>query len=585
MVHRTILFFAIGGMLLADRVWSSEPPVNLFPRGASKPIVVMVPTAASTPSKLFRSQYRIKDPSFVLAQVCADLNNDGKREIVYSSRGTKATHLLRAADGTPLWSRKFKGDHQSVMAYDLDRDGNDEILFTVSSPGRLYVLDPKTGDVLRQWGAGDWKIGNSPVIVDADRDGVLDGYFGTRGRKLVRLNMADLTPITERTPWNQCGCHTSVMDVDGDGRWDLFAGSGDDHRLKGVLYRYDPLTLKRIWSYATNDNAASADPVLADIDGDGQVEIIKSVDNYAGDDAHDAIYAFETDGTLLWKVERFSGEDSPNVADLDGDGQVEIIGMTFGSEVYCLDSKGHVRWRKDLRPELDDSAHAYMAPVLCDLNSDRELEILALTNGKGKANGILFALDARGNVLDRFDVGGPRYWGTAFVCNVDDDPYLELVASGSGGLDVIETKGFGPNTEHFQRRRTYQRLNVVPWAYEDTYFIHRGQKEGVANLTDNLVLKKSGERYIASGTFTTELLTLPPRCHFDTLRFEALEPAGTELRVSIVDGSGKPITDNVSNGQRLHIGRPIRLRFSFSTTDRSKTPLLDSYRLSFDAVR
>ncbi len=88
-------------------------------------------------------------------------------------------------------------------------------------------------------------------------------------------------------------------------RWSLglFAGSGDDSGgKKGVLHRIDPVTLKSVWSYKTNDNASSADPVLVDIDGDGQVEIIKSVDNYAGDDAHDAIYAFETDGKVLWKT-------------------------------------------------------------------------------------------------------------------------------------------------------------------------------------------------------------------------------------------------------------------------------------------
>ena len=82
--------------------------------------------------------------------------------------------------------------------------------------------------------------------------------------------------------------------------------------------------------------------MLVDIDGDGQVEIVKSVDNYAGDEAHDAVYAFETDGKLLWKVAGLSCEDSPNVADLDGDGQVEIVGMTFGGEVFCLDGKGEL---------------------------------------------------------------------------------------------------------------------------------------------------------------------------------------------------------------------------------------------------
>ena len=107
-----------------------------------------------------------------------------------------------------------------------------------------------------------------------------------------------------------------------------------------------------------NDNASSADAVLVDLDNDGEIEIVKSVDNYAGDDAHDAVYAFETNGELLWKFEGLSGEDSPNIADLDGDGNVEIVGMTFGGEVYSLSSAGTLNWKHDLRPELDHDAHA-----------------------------------------------------------------------------------------------------------------------------------------------------------------------------------------------------------------------------------
>ena len=212
------------------------------------------------------------------------------------------------------------------------------------------------------------------------------------------------------------------MDVDRDGRWDPFAGSGDDSTDKGVLHRYDPITLKTVWSFDTNDNASSADAVLVDIDGDGQMEIIKSVDNYSGDDTHDAVYAFETDGTLLWKRAGLAGEDSPNAVDLDGDGEVEIIGMTFGCEVYCLNAQEHIKWRKDLRPELSDGdAHAYLAPIISDVNGDRHLEILAITNGgyfdtTGKlgqsrsrkidptpAPGVVFALSATGEVLDRFE--------------------------------------------------------------------------------------------------------------------------------------------------------------------------------------
>lgn len=547
---------------------------------------IVAQDSAPKSSAYFRQQYHIADDSFCNSMVCVDFNNDGRRELLFASRKTNELQMLNATDGTIIWSRKLEGESQTLSAYDLDGDGVFEILYSVSSPGRLYVID-HTGKVRRQWDSGDNKLGNSAVIADVDHDGNLDGLFGSRSRYLLRLNMTDLTQATRRTDWVQCGCFTTAMDVDMDGRWDFFAGSGDDFSGKGVLHRYDPITLKTIWSHKTNDNASSADPVLADIDGDGKVEILKSVDNYAKDDAHDAVYAFETDGTLLWKVTGLAGEDSPDVADLDGDGEVEIVGMTFGGEVYCLDSKGQFKWRKDLRPELSNAAHAYMTPILCDLDGDETLEIIAMTNGSyfiegnkasNGANGILYALSHEGDVLSRFDVGGKRYWGDAFVCNVDDDPFLELVITGSGGLDVIETRGFGANTEHFQRRKDYRRINVLPWAYEDTYFMYRGVKEGVTNGTDNLVLATEYGVYRKSGTFTTQLLTLPPDTHFDQVGFKARTPRGTSIKLAVLDESGNVLNKDFDN---LEITQPIRLRFHFSTSDRSVTPILDSYRASF----
>ena len=286
-------------------------------------------------SKLFSHQYTIYDSDFCGAQVCVDFDDDGCRELLYASRATGNLQLLNAADGTVQWSRQLEGKQQSVSAYDLDQDGKFEILYSVSHPGILYLLDRK-GKLLKSLDSGDNKLGNSAVVIDADQDGQLEGYFGSRQRYLIRMNMATFAQVSKREPWVQCGCYTSAMDVDQDGRWDLFAGSGDDHSAKGVIHRLDPLTLKSVWSLPTNDNASSADPVLADINGDGQVEIIKSVDNYKQDDAHDAIYALNIDGTLRWKVSGLSGEDSPNVADLDGDGSIEIVGMTFGAEVLLL---------------------------------------------------------------------------------------------------------------------------------------------------------------------------------------------------------------------------------------------------------
>ena len=538
---------------------------------------------------LFYKQYHLPDPSFCYASACVDFDGDGQRDLFFASRETRELTRLNAADGKVVWSKPFVGEQQSISAFDLNGKGTFELIYTVSSPGQMYVVD-ENGNVLRQWHSDDGKLGNSPVIIDSNRDGVLDGYLGSRTRYLVRLDMQGLSLIQRREGWSQCGCHTSAMDVDRDGRWDLFAGNGDDYQAKGVFHRFDPESLKTLWEFETNDNASSADPVLADIDGDGLVEIIKSVDNYKGDDAHDAVYAFTTDGKMLWKVEGLAGEDSPNVADLDGDGQVEIVGMTFGGEVYCLSSRGEIRWKRDLRPDCSNATHMYVTPILCDVNGDAQLEIVAMTSDsyfdttdqqKDRRSAILFALNAKGDVLDQFDLGSARYFCEAFVCQLDDDPYLELVMSGSGGLDVIETRGLGPDTEYFQRRRNYQRLNVLPWAYEDSFFIERGTKQGLVHETDNLVLARQESGYVSHGQFVTAPFSLPPGCEFGRLEFDVETPAATDVRVDVIDEESQTVLQDLTSGTDLGLRDRVRLAFRFSTTNPQVTPKLHEYSLAF----
>ena len=149
-------------------------------------------------------------------------------------------------------------------------------------------------------------------------------------------------------------------------------------------------------------------------------------------------------------------------------------------------------------------------------------------------------------------------------------------------IEIPISRGFGPDTEIFQRRRNYQRLNVYPWAYEDTYFISRGTRHNVRNQTDNLVLDQTENGYHSSGSFMTELLRLPPGCHFQSIRYEADTPAGTALVVNIRDASGAAIHERIESGRGLAIRQPVKLEFLFSTDSRSRTPKLDAYSLRFE---
>ncbi|MFX0113645.1 MAG: FG-GAP repeat domain-containing protein [Candidatus Hodarchaeota archaeon] len=85
-------------------------------------------------------------------------------------------------------------------------------------------------------------------------------------------------------------------------------------------------TGKTVWSKAVLFTAQSS-PTIADIDGDKEPEILTV--GWTGDRTNWTLFAFESDGSNStgWPIEaiRFPTQSQPTVADLDRDGDIEII--------------------------------------------------------------------------------------------------------------------------------------------------------------------------------------------------------------------------------------------------------------------
>lgn len=151
---------------------------------------------------------------------------------------------------------------------------------------------------------------------------------------------------------------------------------------------------------------------VGDIDGDGLVEIIGLSSQKK------ALLAFNRDGTLKWISEPISlplgliERWAVSIADLDGDGKPEII-----SGPNVLNNDGTVRWSKNINDGI---------PVVADLDMDGVPEIL-LGNSAYRADGSL-------------------YWTTSLittqkvahaVANLDDDPFPEVIQVISSQYNVF----------------------------------------------------------------------------------------------------------------------------------------------------
>ncbi|MBN1360721.1 MAG: S8 family serine peptidase [Sedimentisphaerales bacterium] len=273
----------------------------------------------------------------------------------------------------------------------------------------------------------------------------------------------------------------AVGDVDGDGDYEIVGTcSYDDlvyawHAENGELLDGD-------WPAEVGDyyyGEIAGTPMLADLDGDGDSEIIVGMDSSSAS-SKDSLYALQGDGSALWS-RRYSTVGPMSVADFDQDGDIEIALCGYGPGMssmytYILDHQGQQvkRWRggstrgtavTDLDGDgqlemvfcTEDSVQAVRvngttvwttrmgdsfdnggAMTVGDIDSDGKSEVYIsnYAESDGFSYTLVYALDGQGRQLT--DLGFPKaivgnpYFGALLIGDIDGDGDKELLATLAG---------------------------------------------------------------------------------------------------------------------------------------------------------
>ncbi len=378
--NRRVLAVAAVVALLAGGVWAwsaSRPRISLDR-------VIAPPQVSSWAGALVANWDGDALPDFVIPEPVGIKVVSGLGQLI-SMKGFQWNEPRTSPEVTAHWVADVNADGLADV-FTCWANGATAVLAPLNNTGYAlkHFTAPSTTDVHPQWGQ-DWTRLYARALTDLDGDGRRELLVATgthRGREPRALICYDFESQTQQ--WRQAIAPAIVQliprDLEGDGRQVILLGT-----------------------YAPNNGRALSDGT---------------------DDGHSYLYAFSTDGELLWRVE--------------------------GGGVFS-----ETRFAPPMTRTPDDGVYAWAySPGHVPEEGDREF-------------GRLLRLDARGRETARWE--SPRAVRDVTATDLDED----------GKIDVLATEFSGRLLRFDAELRLVKAVPILPDAYDGVH----GFIVGVTNLT------------------------------------------------------------------------------------------------------
>lgn len=372
-----------------------------------------------------------------------DLDGDGTREVIFGSEDS-SLHVL-TLDGAELAGFPFTIPNKiqgSPAIADVDNDGDLEVVFSGKDGGVYLVHHDGTGSALTF--ASNYLLA-TPALADLDDDGDLEIVVGGWGYDLLAIHH-DGTPLAgfpKILTLEKMSSAAALADINEDGVEEIIIGTWSDK-----LHVFD-ISGNELPGFPVDvEDDIKAAPVVTDLDGDNQMEILVTQDE-------GVLTAISPTGDILWTHDEASSgiRTAPAVADFDGDGDREVVITSLDGFITIMDKDG-----VDLPgwPGYLGTA-SYSSPVIADLDGDGVSEIIMGTDGE-----VIYAFHLNGDIVADFplEVEGAAK-GTATIDDLDQDGNLEIVIGTTDQLVVVDIKAASAlGTTWHTDRGDYQRTGT-----------------------------------------------------------------------------------------------------------------------------
>lgn len=369
---------------------------------------VLCGLAATAEGKFSEGSAQVEDVGKSFAVAMADVNGDGNLDIFVSN--SESANQLYLNDG----SGKFhdvasqagiadeKGASRGVAFADVNGDGNLDLYVTdASAANHLYIGDGKGNfkDGTAAAGVGDAHMGQGACFADVNGDELVDLFVANFGQSNVlyvnngKGAFIDFTDQAGLTSGSASGFGCAFGDVDEDGDLDLYVTNSGSHNklyLNNGRGIFTDVTEKAgVGGGGTGQTRACS---FADLNGDGHLDLY-----YVGPAISNQLFIGDgtgtfTDATAAAGVAGNSAAQGMNIADIDGDGDLDIMVTNIGKPHILYENDGKGKF-KDIASEAGVDYHMFGQGVAFgDVDNDGDLDMYVANYGTfplPKANKLL----------------------------------------------------------------------------------------------------------------------------------------------------------------------------------------------------
>ena len=356
--------------------------------------------------------------------IVVDLDADGYKEIYFGSDN----NMLHGYNsfGEELVGFPFQSTDRirsSPAIGDVDNDGQMEIVFGNSS-GKLYIINQDGSQQLAYTQLGF--VEGAPALVDIDGDQDLEIIFTTTTGSGGQVYVIHHNGVTESGFPKEIGsmfAGPAVHDLDNDGVVEVVCVTYDKE-----IYAIEAIggAIKSGFPF-TAESRFSMPATIVDVDSDGDYEIA------AGCNSGD-LYILHHDGTIHSQYD--TGDDirgGISVCDLNNDGQLDLLFGGYDDKIHVWDPMAG-----ELLPgwPVDLGYNSLSEPVIADLDGDGQVEVLA-----ARKTGKIFAYESDGTLMGNFPIPVEgSIESSPAIEDIDGDGDLELIIGTTAGLEVIDVK-------------------------------------------------------------------------------------------------------------------------------------------------